>query len=252
MAFLVVSSSPAMASSRSSGSLSYAGSTTTTAGMLDVGMVFNTVAAEMPGTIRGYTAQFHSVYTGTQSGIISVVLGQSPQPGQAPLREIRAYVPSSNIVNVTPGAGVTSYPATAPPSTVTGFVTGGGAWTPGRTYRLRTRQIARPSGGRRFRVSVTNVVTGGERVIVDFTRMTLDALSLGAVANVSAQNESTCASLYDARASIDRPVGVRGSDGATVVATPSPLFYAGPAASYNCPASQRRISTDRIVIDVGR
>jgi len=93
-------------------------------------------------------------------------------------------------------------------------------------------------------------VTGGERVILDFTRMSLTALSLRTAGIVSANSEGTCASLFDARASIDRPRGVRGSDGATIAADPSPAFFSATSAS--CPASQRRVSTDRIVIDLGR
>lgn len=118
---------------------------------------------------------------------------------------------------------------------------------------MRVRQIARPSGGRRFRVSVANVATGGERVIVDFTRNSLTALSLRSVGSVSANNANTCSSLYNARASIDRPRGVRGSDHATIAATASPAFTdARSVTSSFCPASQRRVSTDRIVIDLGR
>ena len=185
-----------------------------------------------------------------------MTLQQIPVFNGSPIRKILTHVPTDagNIIDVKPGAGVTMLPP-PPNSTVAAFSTGGAAWTPGRSYRLRVRQIARPSGGRRFRVSVTNVATGGERVIVDFTRNSLTALSLGSVGSVSANNASTCASLFDARASIDRPRGVRGSDGATIVADPSPLFLGSKPSDpggTSCIASQRRVSTDRIVIDLGR
>jgi hypothetical protein len=183
-----------------------------------------------------------------------VTLQQIPVFNGSPIRKILTHVPTDagNIIDVKPGAGVTMLPP-PPNSTVAAFSTGGAAWTPGRSYRLRVRQIARPSGGRRFRVSVTNVATGGERVIVDFTRQSLNALSLNTRGDVSA-SASTCASLYDARASIDRPRGVRGSDGAAIVAGSSPSFSGSKPSDSGgpCVSSQRRVSTDRIVIDLGR
>jgi len=253
-ACLAAASSSASAAG-SSGSLSYAAGTTSTAGMIDVGMVFSTVAADLVGTNRSYRAYFPDTSAAGGASpprVATMTLGQTTASGPAAYRFISADIPSSNIADVKTGAGVTAVVVNNPslPNEVTTFGTGGGGWTPGRSYRLRVRQTARPSGGRRFRVSVTNVVTGGERVIVDFTRMSLTALSLRTFGDVYANSEGTCASLFDARASIDRPRGVRGSDGATIAADPSPAFFSATSAS--CPASQRRVSTDRIVIDLGR
>jgi len=238
----------------SSGSLNYATGTTSTAGMLDVGMVYNTVDGD-PGTLRYYRAWFSDATAGAdiyRPRVARVTLERALllHGSRALGRQIVAYVDTStaNIVDVIPGGGVTAVPY----SNETAYTTADGGWTPGRSYRLRVRQIARPSGGRRFRVSVTNVVTGGERVIVDFTRVSLAALSLRISADASANNAISCASLFDARVSIDRPRGVRGSDGATIVADPSPLFLGSKPADPVCIASQRRVSTDRIVIDLGR
>ena len=58
VACLAVASSSASATAGSSGSLSYAAGTTSTAGMIDVGMVFSTVAADLVGTNRSYRAYF--------------------------------------------------------------------------------------------------------------------------------------------------------------------------------------------------
>lgn len=249
VACLAAGSSPASAAS-ASGSLNYA-TGTTSAGMLDVGMVFSTVAADLPASSRSYTGAFPD---DSARDVARVSLQQSPVFDGSPIRKIYTQVPttSGNIIDVKPAAGVTMLPP-PPNPTVAAFSTGGAAWTPGRSYRLRVRQIARPSGGRRFRVSVTNVATGGERVIVDFTRQSLTALSLRTRGDVSA-TASTCASLFDARASIDRPRGVRGSDGAAIVAGSSPSFLGSKPSDPGgpCVASQRRVSTDRIVIDLGR
>lgn len=251
VACLAAGSSPAWAV-YASGSLDYAAGTTSTAGMLDVGMVYNTVDGD-PGTRRHYRAWFSDDTAGA-ARVARVTLERALllHGSRALGRQIVAYVDTStaNVVDVTPGGGVTAVPY----SNETAYTTADGGWTPGRSYRLRVRQIARPSGGRRFRVSVTNVVTGGERVIVDFTRVSLAALSLRIRGDAHADNGSTCESLFDARVSIDRPRGVRGSDGATIVADPSPRFSGTKPSDPGgpCIASQRRISTDRIVIDLGR
>ena len=220
--------------------------------MLDVGMVFSTVAADLPASTRSYTGAFRDAALSPRD-VARVTLQQIPVFNGPPIRKIYTQVPttSGNITDVKPATGVTLLTATTSPILV--FSTGGAAWTPGRSYRLRVRQIARPSGGRRFRASVTNVATGGERVIVDFTRQSLAALSLNTRGDVSA-SASTCASLYNARASIDRPRGVRGSDGAAIVAGSSPSFLGSKPSDPGAPcvASQRRVSTDRIVIDLGR
>ena len=248
VACLAAGSSPASAA-YAYGSLNYAPGTTS-AGMLDVGMVVSTVAADLPASTRNYAGRFPDA---SAREVAIVALQQASVPDRPPVRKIYTQVPTGNgnITDVKPAAGVTLLTATTSP--ILGFSTGGAAWTPGRSYRLRVRQIARPSGGRRFRVSVTNVATGGERVIVDFTRQSLAALSLNTRGDVSA-SASTCASLYDARASIDRPRGVRGSDGAAIVAGSSPSFSGSKPSDPGgpCVASQRRVSTDRIVIDLGR
>lgn len=131
VACLAAGSSPASAAS-AFGSLNYAPGTTS-GGMLDVSMVFSTVAADLPASTRFYTGAFRSAPVSTRD-VARVTLQQIPVFNGSPIRKILTHVPtdSVNIIDVKPGAGVTTLPP-PPNSTVAAFSTGGAAWTPGRS-----------------------------------------------------------------------------------------------------------------------
>jgi len=153
VACLAAGSSPASAA-YAYGSLNYAPGTTS-AGMLDVGMVFSTVAADLVGTNRSYRAYFPDTSAAGGASpprVATMTLGQTTASGPAAYRFISADIPSSNIADVKTGAGVTAVVVNNPslPNEVTTFGTAGGGWTPGRSYRLRVRQTARPSGAGAF------------------------------------------------------------------------------------------------------
>ncbi len=109
VACLAAGSSPASAA-YAYGSLNYAPGTTS-AGMLDVGMVLNTVAADMAGTQRNYDAAFPDDSAGGGFGgprVATVKLSQ--KFGTPVVRTISAQVPSANC---TPTSSTYSAPTPA-------------------------------------------------------------------------------------------------------------------------------------------